>query len=146
MRALLAGFLALLGACSGLPDRVSGLRPRAPLFTTDSPRPSLRWESFPTDDVPLEIRDRVREVVYDLRLRDPQGSLIEAREGLPAPEHILERDLAPGMEYRWTVRARFTIDGRPRETQWTETPPYVGRWAMEEQGRGIPLRIEAKSP
>ncbi len=137
--------LALLTGCAVGPDRVSGLRPvspGAPDFETDFGQATLRWESFPTKDMPAEVRERVRDVTYDLEVYDQNG-LVYSRQGLPEPEHKVECLLEPGKTYEWTLRARFTIDGRPRTTQWTEAPPYRSRQAecTPVRPRGIPAVI-----
>ena len=142
MKHVLICLAAMAAGCSGLPDRVSGLRPVSPLFTTAEKRPTLRWEPFPTPEVPAELIPRIRDVVYDLRLKD--SSTVYSREGLPGPEHVLEEDLMEDRAYTWTIRARFSVDGRPRATQWTEGPPYRGRsaWIDEPEGEGIPLSVK----
>lgn len=113
--------LAFLSACGG-PGRVSGLRPAHPAppdYRVDSGRPTLRWEPFP---IPGHERG-VSDVTYDLRIRHRNDMLQErevyARDGLPQAEHTVEAPLQPEGTHVWTVRARFLLDGLPRETQWS---------------------------
>ena len=138
--------LAMLAGCSLNPDRVSGLRPvspGAPDFESTFGRPVLRWETFPTEDTPESVRERVRNVVYDLRVLDDDWNTVYSREGIKSPEHRLGVELSSRGAYHWSVRARFTIAGRPRVTQWTEVPPYRARRADGEDPLplGIPVFI-----
>lgn len=116
---------------SGFFGRAFGLMPpvtpsllRSP--QVESRRPLLRWQAFPRASdraaAPDEM-ERVTRVRYALRVtRDtPSGSpaLIYARADLERPEHRLEKSLAPGATYDWSVRAHFELDGRPRHTEWS---------------------------
>ncbi len=47
------------------------------------------------------------------------GAEIYRRDGLSVAEHRIETPLTPCAYYAWTVRARFTLDDRPRSTEWT---------------------------
>ncbi len=134
MRNAFALLLVLAAGCATDPDRAIGLLPAEPLFETRAARPVLRWEALPVPEA--------RDVVYDLRVRGPDGFAVESRDALSVPEHVLGRDLEPGAEYRWTVRARFVLDGRPRSTNWTEVPPYRSRGALPDGGppNGVPVR------
>lgn len=91
----------------------------------------LRWEAFPR---PADLQadregwlSRIRDVTYELRIwkeeRDPllreyPGELIYSRSALPAPTHSVYPPLAPRTDYIWSVRARFTLDGQRRVTEW----------------------------
>jgi hypothetical protein len=41
------------------------------------------------------------------------------REGLVGSSHAVETQLEPGMEYAWSVRARFELDGKTRVSEWS---------------------------
>ena len=128
LMALLAS--TLLSGCGGI--RVAGLSPEYPplekktfsLFThfvpVDSLQPVLRWRSFPKPDFPHP--ERVQNVTYELRIWDGSASaankLEYARNGLALPEHRLEKPLEPATRYLWSVRARFTLGGTRRVTEW----------------------------
>jgi hypothetical protein len=94
--------------------------------TTDSSQPTLKWESFPGAadrnlDPDLSLA-RIANLGYDLRIwREENGwpaELVYEREGLPAPEHRVERPLAPAAKFCWSIRARFELDGRARVSRW----------------------------
>jgi hypothetical protein len=132
--------LLLLSAC-GRPI-ISGLEPQYPpaWSTVDSLRPTLKWESFPTErDTKKGARDFVQglsHVTYDLkiwRVDDdwpirrvaPNGDLLApapvySRTGLQEPHHLIETPLQANSQYFWTVRARFLSQGSPRVTQPSE--------------------------
>jgi hypothetical protein len=132
--------LLLLNAC-GRPI-ISGLGPQYPpaWSTVDSLRPTLKWESFPTErDTKKGTRDSVQglsHVTYDLkiwRVDDdwpirrvaPNGDLLApapeyTRTGLQEPHHMIETPLQANSQYFWTVRARFLLQGSPRVTQSSE--------------------------
>lgn len=112
----------------------STLSPVAP-----SRQPALSWEAFPRDSdraATPDVAGRVSDVVYDLRLaraagtrrhlREPSGE-VYARDNLPEPHHALEMPLEEKQAYFWTVRARFTLDGERRATEWA-SPGEAGRW------------------
>lgn len=132
--------LLLLNAC-GRPI-ISGLEPQYPPAwnTVDSLRPTLKWESFPTErDTKEGARDFVQgisHVTYDLkvwRVNDdwpirrvaPNGDLLVqapeyTRTGLQEPRHMIEIPLQANSQYFWTVRARFLSQGSLRVTQSSE--------------------------
>lgn len=106
----------------------------------DTLRPTLAWEAFPREQdrvLTPEIANRVTDVVYDLRLASMRmwsrgtsflvpSDDVYARDGLPEPRHTVEETLWANRPYFWTVRARFTLDGQPRATEWA---------APDERGR-----------
>jgi hypothetical protein len=58
----------------------------------------------------------------DATVRGPcvfPGELVYTRGGLTNSFHEVESSLAPATVYLWAVRARFTLDGQPRVTQWS---------------------------
>jgi hypothetical protein len=94
-------------------------------------QPLFRWEPVPRNfdlvlgDGPGEAQ-RIR---YDFRIYDATGVLYE-RVGLTEPMHVLEIRLGPCENYRWTVRARFVLDGAPRATEWTRNG-NMGQWSLD---------------
>lgn len=86
-------------------------------------RPAFRWQAFPGRDADDPAYRRATSVTYDLRIfkDDGAGSPVVDLKGLPGPEHRLEQDLEPDTEYRWTVRARFELDGKPRIGAWSRS-------------------------
>lgn len=86
----------------------------------DSLQPTLRWS-----ELPRQPEDGRR--TYDLRLWRVEdcvrAELVYQRRGLALPEHRLEEALAPAQRYFWTVRARFTADGRPAASPWAFFAP-----------------------
>lgn len=133
--------LAILSGCGGV--TVVGLHPKYPplekkAFAThcefvevESLQPTFQWQPFPrpSDD----FADRIQDVTYELRIwtttQGPSGKLRYSRDGLKLPSHKLEKPLEPSIQYLWSVRARFTIDGNSRVTEWGMA--------------GLPLRNEA---
>lgn len=147
----------------GLPrGEVCGLKPIAPrtLYRfgpyesgpphVDSLRPRLVWESFPrrkdAEDDTTNILARVSEVRYDLRIWNSEhggpGDVVYQRTGLTLTakegtvDHRMETPLAAESSYLWSVRARFTIDGKERVTRWA--------YDMEIDLDAIPLGFFAK--
>jgi len=106
------------------------------LFThVDSPLPTLSWESFPRPwDAAGGELEIFSDVHYDLRLYDAvaenvvytAGRLIYERNDLPEPSHRLETALTYCGRYFWTVRARFSLRGAPRVTEWSGAYATVG--------------------
>jgi hypothetical protein len=88
-------------------DGTADLAPRI-----SAPQPMLRWEPFKGDDV-----------TYDLmiwRAADRNlGILVYSRERLTQPQHTVEIPLDPQTRYFWTVRARFSANGRTKVTEWS---------------------------
>jgi hypothetical protein len=130
-----AAFLSLLVGCT---IHVSGLLPQSPppdSGRVDSARPTLRWEAL-SDAIP----DPVSDVVYDLKVVAPDGSVFYDRNGLRENRHRLEVPLKSGVEYTWTVRARFRSAGQRRVTQWSTLSSGSGR------DNGIPPPAEKYFP
>lgn len=118
------------------PNQTYGWLERFPLKTL---QPSFRWEALPRDfdrtagDGPGQVRD----VQYDFRLFGANGFVYE-RFGIAEPVHTLETPLAACAEFRWTVRARFTLDGRRRATEWTGAYDTIGGYVDPMWVRGRP--------
>lgn len=130
--------LALMAGCAA--DRYAGLLPVAPdpaRPDVEERRPELRWEAL----VPPR---GATDIVYDLRVYETTGeSEVYAVEDLPGCAHRLERDLVPATTYRWTVRARFRLDGAPRLTPWTQVvgADRDGTVSPARAVAGVPLRV-----
>ena len=100
--------------------------PRVVFVRVASLRPTLQWESFPTEDDrradPEELLSRIRNVSYELKIfaaeHEFPAGLVYVRRGLSAPSHTLDTWLKPSTNYFWTVRTRFELDGRTRVTPW----------------------------
>ncbi len=142
----LAVLLLLLTGCHLSPP-VRGLRPIYPkvsyravgggMFSSQKPetqfvelnscQPTLKWESFPTaKDKKADaghVLENIEQVGYDLKIwRVENGApaeLVYEREGLPQPEHKLEKALAPWTYYCWSMRARFKLHGERRLGEWS---------------------------
>lgn len=130
----------LLCGCAGM----SGLHPVTPnepagsgawTVSVDARDPVLRWQAFPREiDARLfgsNMRERITNVRYDLKLWPPQGggwcAAPTVVKGLPKPEYKLGI-VTPGQIYRWAARACFDLDGKPRVTQWTTITPRPLLW------------------
>ncbi len=101
--------------------------------------PAFSWESLPSD-FDREAGDgpgRITDLRYDFRLFGENGFLHE-RFGLDVPRYALEQPLAPCAQYRWTVRARFKLDGRTRATEWTGGYDMIGLTVDPRWIRGWP--------
>jgi len=97
------------------------------LYTdVDSAQPLLQWEPFPRPrDLTPEnesLLRRISDVSYDLKIweapRDFPERLVYDRIGITASSHRLEYPLKPHSRYFWTIRARYSISGRPQVTRW----------------------------
>lgn len=105
--------------------------------------PTLVWESFPQQDDAVQSAalagHRVEDVTYELRLRRAgagrswSGPLVYERRGLMEPRHTVEVPLEPSQSYRWSVRARFRLDGRERVNQWSSRT--WNQWQCPETSR-----------
>jgi hypothetical protein len=120
-------------------DRVFG--ERFEWTQVDGLQPVLRWQAFPrpTDRAaaPAEM-SRVADVTYELLIASEEnlspGAVVYRRAGLAQPEHRLEAALRPKTRYFWTVRARFTLEGKSRVTGWGTTH-YMARDGMTAPSR-----------
>jgi len=118
----------------------------------DSLQPTLRWEPFPgTDQVgwgttvrPFVVVDAksVSDVSYDLKIwivsNGLPGDVAYERGGLRETSHRLESPLKPKTEYYWSVRARFSVDGKPRVTEWSLTTTHGQERQMAQSSGVIP--------
>lgn len=92
----------------------------------DANPPRLRWQSFPRrgdrkgGGSELERATNVRYDLVIARARyEAPGEIVYRREGLPKTEHRVETLLDADAHYFWSVRARFSLDGRDRVTEWS---------------------------
>jgi len=123
----------LLSEIAGPARKRSDVCPASGLHFSDvdSLRPTLRWSAFPRelDRRALDPADlqKIANVTYDLKIWREEGCErglpVYERSGLTRPEHLLERSLAPGTRYFWSVRARFTLASRPMVTRWSHFDP-----------------------
>jgi hypothetical protein len=101
----------------------------------NTPLPNFKWESFPRDKDretdSMGILKRVSDITYELKVwRGKDGvpeELIYSRSGLPIAEHTIGTALQPGIEYFWTVRAHFKLDGQKRRTKWAHSRTPWGK-------------------
>ncbi len=108
-----------------------GLAALAPQGVAGELSPLLRWQGFPrasdASESPADMA-RINNVSYDLVLgtgdTGESPDIIYRREGLREPEHQLELELKPNTRYFWSARARFTLDGRERVTDWGTRCPF----------------------
>lgn len=91
-------------------------------------QPTLRWQAFPREtDIAVAPEDmkKVDNVRYDLILAKEKNfaplQISYRRDNLTTPTHRIESSLDPQSGYFWAVRARFTLDGRERVTEWSAT-------------------------
>ena len=63
------------------------------------------------------------DVSYDLRIWSvvdgAPGALAYERQRLREPQHRVETALEPSSTYFWSVRMRYSVDGRERVTRWS---------------------------
>ena len=92
------------------------------------------WET-PHRYSPPRVRRGPKGVITDVRDEPPgrfdgERSPIYVRTGLTTPSHRIELPLKPATYYRWTIRARFLLNGQPRITDWGQEIrlwPRIGR-------------------
>jgi hypothetical protein len=78
-------------------------------------QPVFRWEPLPAS---FEGDSGIQDVTYEFRLYRGLSPTAFIRSGLSTPTYSLEMPLSPCELYAWTVRAHFTMEGRPRVTEW----------------------------
>lgn len=111
--------------------------------------PQLAWEALPTQVAPwpAEPWERTRDHRYDLRVWAERGGepdeVVYQRDGLTEPRHRLETPLAPGAQYFWSVRMRWTFDGHPRASRWSASNTPVLAVASTLVERMYHSRVEA---
>ena len=93
----------------------------------DNLTPNLSWESFPRPFDMMVDESRFTNITYDVRVylgsvrnglvAEPSTLLHEAT-GLVEPQYSIATPLQPCSRFFWTVRARFTLNGTRRVTEW----------------------------
>jgi hypothetical protein len=122
-----------------------GWQERMPLA---SRQPEFRWEALPRDfdRQPGDGAGEIHDLRYDFRIFDKKG-LVYERLGLVEAFHAPDNPLDSCAEFRWTVRARFTLNGVTRATEWTGAYDTIGgymdpAWIRDRPGKaslaGIP--------
>jgi hypothetical protein len=92
-------------------------------------RPVFRWEPLPASFYRDTVATEIQNLSYEFKLykgmnTDRGAFVLDEREvyirsGLTLPTHVMETDLSACTPYFWTVRAHFTLKGRPRVTEWS---------------------------
>lgn len=92
----------------------------------DSLTPAFVWESFPRvfdepaggfSGITYDLRIYTSRLVWDGKFAEP-ATLVLERFGLSEPRFVPEVALQPCTRYFWTVRARFSLKGMQRVTEW----------------------------
>lgn len=113
-----------------------GLRPDYPpgrdCSQIDSLQPRVQWEPFPRETDRLNDSQgtfaRISDISYDIGIwkadeefdtGDSPRKLVYVRRHLPTPVHRIEEPLMASRLYFWSIRARFSVDGHPRVTEWS---------------------------
>ena len=99
-------------------------------------QPVFQWEALPASFRDIAGPNRIQDLTYEFRLYQGLSEAPYSRSGLAAPTHALEKPLLPCELYSWTVRAHFTLEGRPRVTEWTGM--YNGSGVLYSFGRFTP--------
>jgi hypothetical protein len=101
-----------------------GWQQRAPLASL---QPEFRWEPLPRDfdRRPGDGAGQIQDLRYDFRIFGKNG-LVYERLGLVEPFHTPDSPLDSCAEFRWTTRARFTLNGTTRATEWTGAYDTIG--------------------
>ena len=120
------------GVAHLIASRVNSVTPtlawkQAPAADRDvSDRPphwSPVWKPGEAQWIEPSRQSREKDVVYDLRIWNEvdgaPGTLVYEREGLAQSQHRVEVALEPNATYFWSVRMRYTVDGRAGATQWS---------------------------
>ena len=91
----------------------------------DSLQPILRWGKFPAaSDIEADDTkqmDALKDVIYDVRLYDAASRFLIYDGTSLAPEHKVLTPLSACKRYFWAVRARFSMSGQVRTTEWSGT-------------------------
>jgi len=107
------------------------------LFKFDSITPSFSWESFPRSfDIASDSeREDYRDVAYQFELSGwRHGGKIVVTD-LSHPTYTVEEPLNFCEIYSWRVRAVFTLDGVPRQTEWAGFYYKFSKPWFERRGR-----------
>lgn len=95
--------------------------------TLPSLQPEFRWEALPRafDRPEGDGAGELQDLRYDFRIFGKDGLAYE-RLGLAETFHVPDSPLDPCADFRWTVRARFRLDGVTRATEWTGAYNTIG--------------------
>lgn len=113
------------GTCGVLPRRPAVAWPyaKANVPRVESLTPLLAWDPWPKVPESLAPPGGATGFHYDLRVwkvaGDDVGELVVERFGLAQPEYRFEAPLAPAADYAWSVRVRYTVEGRARASRWS---------------------------
>lgn len=121
--------LLLVSACA---VENTGLRPEYPevsvdYFEVNSFQPTFTWAlfEFPPDRQSEASKSATdsSDITYEVKIwRTDENhyplNLVYRRAGVAATSHRVEMPLEPNTKYVWSVRARFTVDGNNRVSQW----------------------------
>lgn len=141
--------LVSLSATACMEVRTAGLESiypptELPAFTTrcrfvevDDLQPTFEWEPLsrtPWGDAENDaLHPPLENITYEMRIWSrflgDEDRLIYSVVGLKEAKHRVREPLSASREYFWSVRAHFTVAGKPR----------VSEWALA----GLPLRAEA---
>jgi hypothetical protein len=100
-------------------------------------QPVFQWEALPASFYrDIARANGIQDLTYEFRLYQGLSEAPYSRSGLAAPTHSVEMPLSPCELYSWTVRAHFTLEGRPRVTEWTGM--YNGSGVLYSSGRVTP--------
>lgn len=103
--------------------------PWATVPQVESLTPMLIWQTFPRardlERLGASSPAQVTNVRYELMLwRQSKGSAgdpnLVVATNLTTPRYAIVVPLIRGCVYRWRVRARFELDGKPRLTPWSQ--------------------------
>lgn len=122
-------------------DATSGRQDGATI-STGPLNPLLAWEPVPREwdrVVPSRRWDRAKDLRYDLRiwkaLDGGPGDLVYERIGLAGTGHRVETALDPATTYYWSVRLRYTLDGRAKAAPWSLSGNRAGELPFPKGAR-----------
>lgn len=108
-RLFIAILFFVMAGCATFP----GLEPIKPKYVdkTKDIRPTFQWKPAEKENVKYDF------IIYEVswvggewgsgtRPTPVAGKTLYYREGLDKPEHTVEKPLAPGQDYLWSVRVR----------------------------------------
>jgi hypothetical protein len=88
----------------------------------DSIEPTFQWEALPRlkDFNEAVAKSKITDLKYDLEIFGPftTGENIYKVTGLTEPKFKLSGIFKPCTSYRWSVRARFMLNGNRQVTEW----------------------------
>ena len=133
------------------------------IIASNDLKPTFQWESLPQSLAALggTGSDQVSSIVYDFRLYETSfyqslpffgiakpefwvpGLLVVSSNGLTTTQFTPDAPLKPCARYHWTVRARFSLNGSPRATEWGWMPDTLKRQGLvNPRYRGTSCRMQ----